>query len=93
MNNLEFAQAIIDAAIEEKSPFIFGVVEGALKYMGMEFTVAIARSGSEEIRLANRTASGPRQQFRSCDEMYPRRLLFRYVRRFPLLLRRKHPHD
>jgi len=25
MNNLEFAQAITDAAIEEKSPFIFGV--------------------------------------------------------------------
>jgi fructose-bisphosphate aldolase class II len=42
MNNLEFAQAIMEAAIEEKSPFIYGVSEGALKYMGIEYTVAMA---------------------------------------------------
>ena len=30
MNNLEFAQAIIEAAKEERSPFIFGVSEGAI---------------------------------------------------------------
>jgi fructose-bisphosphate aldolase class II len=51
MNNLEFAQAITDAAIEEKSPFIFGVSEGALKYMGMEYTVAIARAAAEKSGL------------------------------------------
>ena len=51
MNNLEFAQAIVDAAIEEKSPFIYGVSEGALKYMGMEFTVAIARAAAEKSGL------------------------------------------
>jgi fructose-bisphosphate aldolase, class II len=51
MNNLEFAQAITDAAIEEKSPFIFGVSEGALKYMGIEYTVAIARAAAEKSGL------------------------------------------
>src|SRR6476469_2929635 len=51
MNNLEFAQAITDAAIEENSPFIFGVSEGALKYMGMEYTVAIAKIAAEESDL------------------------------------------
>lgn len=51
MNNLEFAQAITEAAIEENSPFIFGVSEGALKYMGMEYTVAIARAAAEKSGL------------------------------------------
>lgn len=51
MNNLEFAQAITDAAIEEKSPFIFGVSEGALKYMGMEYTVAIAKAAAQKSGL------------------------------------------
>ncbi len=47
MNNLEFAQAIAQAAKEENSPFIFGVSEGALKYMGMEYTVAIAEAAAK----------------------------------------------
>jgi fructose-bisphosphate aldolase class II len=51
MNNLEFAQAITEAAMEENSPFIFGVSEGALKYMGMEYTVAIARAAAEKSGL------------------------------------------
>lgn len=51
MNNLEFAQAIVEAAIQEKSPFIFGVSEGALKYMGMEFTVAIAEAAAKKSGL------------------------------------------
>lgn len=46
MNNLEFAQAIMEAAIEENSPFIYGVSEGALKYMGIEFTVAMAKAAA-----------------------------------------------
>lgn len=48
MNNLEFAQAIAEAAAELRSPFIYGVSEGALKYMGIEFTVAIARAAAEK---------------------------------------------
>ncbi|MBU6146439.1 MAG: class II fructose-bisphosphate aldolase, partial [Paenibacillaceae bacterium] len=47
MNNLEFAQAIVEAAIIERSPFIYGVSEGALKYMGLEFTVALARTAAD----------------------------------------------
>jgi len=46
MNNLEFAQAIVEAAMEENSPFIYGVSEGALKYMGIEFTVAMAKAAA-----------------------------------------------
>jgi len=51
MNNLEFAKAITEAAMQEKSPFIFGVSEGALKYMGIEYTVAIAEAAAKESGL------------------------------------------
>ena len=34
LNNLEFTQAILQAAQEERSPLICGVSEGAAKYMG-----------------------------------------------------------
>lgn len=48
INNLEFTQAIIEAAAEESSPVIFGVSEGALKYMGLEFTVAMAKAAADQ---------------------------------------------
>jgi len=51
MNNLEFAQAIVEAAMEERSPFIYGVSEGALKYMGIEFTVALAEAAAKKSGL------------------------------------------
>lgn len=51
MNNLEFAKAITEAAMAEKSPFIFGVSEGAIKYMGIEYTVAIAKAAAKESGL------------------------------------------
>ncbi|EXJ24028.1 Fructose-bisphosphate aldolase class II [Alkalibacterium sp. AK22] len=41
INNLEWTQAILEAAQEEKSPVILGVSEGAAKYMG-GFTVVSA---------------------------------------------------
>lgn len=47
INNLEFVQAITDAAIEEKAPVIFGVSEGAMRYMGLEYTVAMAKAAAE----------------------------------------------
>ena len=34
LNNLEFTQAILQAAKEENSPVILGVSEGAARYMG-----------------------------------------------------------
>lgn len=51
MNNLEFAQSIMEAAMELKSPFIYGVSEGALKYMGIEFTVAMAEAAAKKSGL------------------------------------------
>lgn len=39
INNLEWTQAILQAAEEEKSPVILGVSEGAGKYMGGFYTV------------------------------------------------------
>lgn len=51
MNNLEFAQAIMQAAEELKSPFIYGVSEGALKYMGIEYTVALAEAAAKKSGL------------------------------------------
>lgn len=41
LNNLEYGQAILQAAEEEKSPVIIGVSEGAARYMG-GFNVAVA---------------------------------------------------
>jgi fructose-bisphosphate aldolase class II len=51
MNNLEFVQAIIEAANEEKSPVILGCSEGAIKYMGLEYTVAMARVAAETAKV------------------------------------------
>ena len=34
INNLEWTQAVLQAAQEEKSPVILGFSEGAAKYMG-----------------------------------------------------------
>jgi len=47
MNNLEFTQAIMEAAKLENSPVILGVSEGALKYMGIEYTVAMAKAAAD----------------------------------------------
>lgn len=47
VNNLEFVKAIIEAAAEERSPVIFGVTEGAIKYMGMEFAIAITKAAAD----------------------------------------------
>ncbi|MDY0409514.1 class II fructose-1,6-bisphosphate aldolase [Paracerasibacillus soli] len=41
LNNLEYTQAILQAAEEEKSPVILGVSEGAARYMG-GFKVVVA---------------------------------------------------
>jgi len=51
MNNLEFAKAIMEAAEEENSPFIYGVSEGAIKYMGLDYVVAIARAAAEKSKI------------------------------------------
>ncbi|HEY4551884.1 MAG TPA: class II fructose-1,6-bisphosphate aldolase [Bacillaceae bacterium] len=49
LNNLEFTQAILQAAEEEKSPVILGVSEGAARYMGgFKFVVKMVEALMEE---------------------------------------------
>lgn len=49
LNNLEFTQAILQAAEEEKSPVILGVSEGAARYMGgFKLIVAMVKELIEE---------------------------------------------
>lgn len=49
INNLEYVQAILQAAEEEKSPVILGVSSGAAKYMGgFKVAVATAKALMEE---------------------------------------------
>lgn len=49
LNNLEFTQAILQAAEEEKSPVILGVSEGAARYMGgFKLVVQMVKALMEE---------------------------------------------
>src|SRR5690625_2002885 len=49
VNNLEYAQAILEAAEEENSPVILGVSEGAARYMGgYKVAVKMAKALMEE---------------------------------------------
>lgn len=47
LNNLEILQAIISAAEEEKAPVILQASQGAIKYAGIEYIVAMARVAAE----------------------------------------------
>ncbi|MFG6496023.1 class II fructose-1,6-bisphosphate aldolase [Fictibacillus sp. UD] len=52
LNNLEFTQAILKAAQEEKSPVILGVSEGAARYMGgFKLVVAMVKALMEEYKV------------------------------------------
>ncbi|MEI3604245.1 class II fructose-1,6-bisphosphate aldolase [Pseudogracilibacillus sp. SE30717A] len=52
LNNLEYAQAILEAAEEEKSPVILGVSEGAGRYMGgFKVVVAMVKALMEEYKI------------------------------------------
>ncbi|WP_027723989.1 class II fructose-1,6-bisphosphate aldolase [Tuberibacillus calidus] len=52
INNLEFTQAILQAAEEEKSPVILGVSEGAAKYMGgFKLVVAMVKALMDEYHI------------------------------------------
>lgn len=43
INNLEIVKAVIEAAVEAKSPVIIQTSEGAIEYAGMDYLVAMAR--------------------------------------------------
>jgi fructose-bisphosphate aldolase class II len=52
INNLEWTQAILNAAEEEKSPVILGVSEGAARYMGgFKVVTAIVKALIEESKI------------------------------------------
>lgn len=52
LNNLEYTQAILQAAEEEKSPVILGVSEGAARYMGgFKVIVNLVKSLIEEYNV------------------------------------------
>ncbi|MFD2209930.1 class II fructose-1,6-bisphosphate aldolase [Virgibacillus halophilus] len=53
LNNLEYAQAVLLAAEEEKSPVILGVSEGAGKYMGgYKVVTAMVKALMEEYNIS-----------------------------------------
>jgi fructose-bisphosphate aldolase class II len=52
INNLEFTQAILSAAVEEKSPVILGVSEGAGRYMsGFKTVVKMVEGLMEDLKV------------------------------------------
>ena len=48
INNMESAQAVVGAAVAERSPVIIACTPGAMKYAGVSYLSAIARTASEE---------------------------------------------
>ncbi|MEW6685428.1 MAG: class II fructose-bisphosphate aldolase [Candidatus Edwardsbacteria bacterium] len=47
-NNLEYIQAIVESATEEKAPVILQVSQGAIKYAGLEFVTEIVKIAAEQ---------------------------------------------
>jgi fructose-bisphosphate aldolase class II len=45
-NNLEFLQAIAGAAADESTPVFLAVSEGAIKYSGLDFIIALTRTAA-----------------------------------------------
>ncbi len=50
-NNMEIVQAIIEAAVEEKSPVILQASQGAIRYAGLDYIVALVRAGAAKTGL------------------------------------------
>ena len=45
--NMEIVQAIIESAVEERSPVIIQASQGAIKYAGLDFIVAMVKAAAE----------------------------------------------
>jgi fructose-bisphosphate aldolase class II len=54
VNNLEFIQAALEAAVEMNSPLILAASTGAIKYAGIDYLVAMVKTGSA--RMPQRVA-------------------------------------
>jgi len=50
-NNMEIIQAIVETAEEEKSPVILQASQGALKYAGIEYIVALVKLAAEKVSV------------------------------------------
>lgn len=46
-NNMEIVQAIVEAAIEENSPVIIQASQGAIKYAGLDYIVALVKTAAD----------------------------------------------
>lgn len=51
VNNMEIVQAIIQAAVEERSPVILQASQGALRYAGIEYVSALARVAASAVNV------------------------------------------
>lgn len=51
VNNMEFLQGIIWAAEEEKSPLILQSSEGAIKYIGMDYVIAMVDAATRHTNI------------------------------------------
>lgn len=47
-NNMEIIQAIVEAAVEENSPVIIQASQGAIKYAGLDYIVALVKTAAEK---------------------------------------------
>ena len=87
-NNMEQMQAIIQAAVETKSPVILQVSKGARQYANATLLRYMAQGAVEyakELGCANPqivSAPRPRRYFRDLQELYRLRFLFSDDRRF-----------
>jgi len=50
-NNLEFLQALTEAAQESKSPIIIQTSEGALEYMGLDYIGGMIKAAAKNIKI------------------------------------------
>jgi fructose-bisphosphate aldolase class II len=48
-NNMEQVQGIVDAAAEERAPVILQVSQGAIRYAGLRYAVAMVRAAAESV--------------------------------------------
>ncbi len=46
-NNMEIVQAIVEAAVEENSPVIIQASQGAIKYAGLDYIVALVKTAAD----------------------------------------------
>ena len=51
INNMEILQSVIDAAIDRRSPAIIQVTEGAIKYAGMDYLVALVKTAVSKSKI------------------------------------------